>query len=108
MNTIDCILNRHCYRGEYVVDEIPSRKDLTTIMEDDYVISIKDNKEELIELIKTDEKGVAQLDISDFISGKYHVTALFKGNENYTNSSDDIKFNAAVNCNNIKLWISCS
>ncbi|MBQ0036383.1 MAG: nitroreductase family protein [Firmicutes bacterium] len=33
MNTIDCISNRHCYRGEYVVDEIPSRKDLTAIME---------------------------------------------------------------------------
>ena len=55
--------------------------------------SIEKNGEKTTKIIKTDEKGVAQLDISDFISGKYHVTALFKGNENYTNSSDDIKFN---------------
>lgn len=33
MNTIDCILNRHSYRGAYRQDIIPSREDLRRIME---------------------------------------------------------------------------
>lgn len=32
MNTIDCILNRHSYRGEYFTDIIPSKDDLKLIM----------------------------------------------------------------------------
>lgn len=33
MNTLDCIMSRHSYRGAYVPDEVPSRNDLIKIME---------------------------------------------------------------------------
>lgn len=33
MNTLDCIMTRHSYRGEYLINEIPSRNDLIKIME---------------------------------------------------------------------------
>lgn len=69
------------------------KEDSHELENEEIEFSIEKNGEKTIKIIKTDEKGVAQLDISDFTSGKYHVTALFKGNENYTNSSDDIKFN---------------
>lgn len=31
MNTIECIMNRHCYRGEYLEESVP-REDLTAIL----------------------------------------------------------------------------
>ena len=33
LNTLECIMYRHSYRGEYVINEIPSRNDLIKIME---------------------------------------------------------------------------
>ena len=47
-------------------------------------------------VIKTDDNGVAKLDIDSFKPGKYHVIASFKGNDNYTNSSDDIDFEVEI------------
>ena len=52
---------------------------------------IKEGKE-INKIVKTDENGVAKLDISSLSSGKYKVNALFKGNEDYKNSSDSINF----------------
>ena len=33
MNALDCIMNRHSYRGEYFTDIVPSKNDLIKIME---------------------------------------------------------------------------
>lgn len=33
MKTIECIMNRHCYRGAYLSDAVPSREELKLIME---------------------------------------------------------------------------
>ncbi|MCQ2737932.1 MAG: hypothetical protein MJ224_04940 [archaeon] len=52
---------------------------------------IKEGKE-INKIVKTDENGVAKLDISSLSSGKYNVNASFKGNEDYKNSSDSINF----------------
>ena len=54
--------------------------------------SILKEGKEINKTVKTDKNGVAKLNINSLSSGKYTVNALFKGNDDYKNSSDSIDF----------------
>ena len=60
MNTLDCILNRHSYRGEYMIDEVPSRDDLTKILEAGLAAPSGCNKQ-TTSLIAVDDPGVVEI-----------------------------------------------
>ena len=59
MNTLDCIKSRCSYRGEYIIDEIPSRDDLIKIMEAGLAAPSGCNKQ-TTSLIAVDDPAVVE------------------------------------------------
>lgn len=59
LNTLECILNRHSYRGEYEINVIPSRDDLTRILEAGLSAPSGCNKQ-TTSLIAVDDPAIAE------------------------------------------------
>lgn len=59
MNTLECIKSRCSYRGEYIIDEIPSRDDLIKIMEAGLAAPSGCNKQ-TTSLIAVDDPAVVE------------------------------------------------
>ncbi len=59
MNALDCIMNRHSYRGEYLTDIIPSKNDLRKIMEAGLAAPSGCNKQ-TTSLIAVDDSAIAE------------------------------------------------
>lgn len=60
MNTLECIINRHSYRGEYINEPVP-REDLIKIMEAGLAAPSGCNKQTTSLIAVDDEELVAKL-----------------------------------------------